>query len=504
MGAGAGALGGAAVGAAIGGPPGALIGGAIGAAGGAIAGEAAEGDDEAGAGAGGAAGSVAGAVIGGAIAGPPGAVVGGAVGAGAGAGVGDQAEEESEETTPGSRRGPHRSLNLRRTKGRLAALRDNSPADARAAGLFHARIALLDPAPAGHGGLSHAEDGCPVTRSTSSSGWAKRSIRRRSAGRAHRSTGCSGWAPGAPGCGLTTAAFRAQRSSLRAPAPSFESAAFEATDQVADGPRPGWIGSRPARSSNPVAGPLRESLDRLAAELGVAGVSDPRFAVRSSAIGEDGSVASYAGLHETELDLSPGRSGAVARCWASLWSPAAIAYRRRRGQANDVAMAVVVQGLVPGRGRRGLPRHPVTGREDQVVITAVRGLGDAMVAGTVTPDTYVVDKASRSTIGFEPGEDPAGPALDAADLAAVVDVALAVESGFGAPVDIEAAQSAGHLVPAPRPAQSRLWQRHERRTRAARNRAGRSSGATSSRSPSTIPPRPRSPGSATTCTRRLR
>ena len=119
-------------------------------------------------------------------------------------------------------------------------------------------------------------------------------------------------------------------------------------------------------------------------------------------------------------------------------------------------MAVVVQGLVPADAAAvAFTRHPVTGREDQVVITAVRGLGDAMVAGTVTPDTYVVDKASRSTIGFEPGEDPAGPALDAAGLAAVVDVALAVESRFGAPVDIEAAQSAG-TGSCSRPARSRL------------------------------------------------
>ena len=121
------------------------------------------------------------------------------------------------------------------------------------------------------------------------------------------------------------------------------------------------------------------------------------------------------------------------------------------------------------------------------MITAVRGLGDAMVAGTVTPDTYVVDKASRSTIGFEPGEDPAGPALDAADLAAVVDVALAVESGFGAPVDIEAAQSAGTWFLLQGPPDHGSGNGMSGEHTGGRNRAGRSSGATSSRSPSTIP-----------------
>jgi len=100
VGAGAGALAGAGVGMVVGGPVGAAVGGVIGAAGGAIAGEAADGDDEAGAGAGGAGGAIGGAIIGGAIAGPPGAVVGGAVGAGAGAGLGDQAQEEVEEDHP--------------------------------------------------------------------------------------------------------------------------------------------------------------------------------------------------------------------------------------------------------------------------------------------------------------------------------------------------------------------------------------------------------------------
>jgi uncharacterized protein (TIGR02271 family) len=95
LGAGAGALGGAAVGGAVAGPPGAIVGGLAGAAAGGLAGEATEGDDQAGSAAGGAGGMAAGAVIGGAIAGPPGAVVGGAVGAGAGAGLGDKTEEEA-------------------------------------------------------------------------------------------------------------------------------------------------------------------------------------------------------------------------------------------------------------------------------------------------------------------------------------------------------------------------------------------------------------------------
>ena len=242
-----------------------------------------------------------------------------------------------------------------------------------------------------------------------------------------------------PGFCLTTMAFEAQRSSL-AMKGSMDGG-IRAGATTAD--RPPWVDRLATEPLVPtIAEQLAGSLDRLVGELRATGVAEVRFAVRSSAIGEDGAVASYAGLHETELDLAPADvPGAVARCWASLWSPAALAYRHRRGlPADDAAMAVVVQALVPADAAAvAFTRHPVTGREDQLVLTTVRGLGDAMVAGTVTPDTYVIDKASRATLELEPGEDPAGPALDDAGLAGIVDLALAVEAGFGAPVDIEAA-----------------------------------------------------------------
>jgi phosphoenolpyruvate synthase/pyruvate phosphate dikinase len=240
-----------------------------------------------------------------------------------------------------------------------------------------------------------------------------------------------------PGFCLTTRAFEAQRSELDA---------GTAPGTVQEG-RPWWIDRLAVEPLVPaVAQELAAALDRLAVAVRESGVAEPRYAVRSSAIGEDGTVASYAGLHDTELDLAPADvPGAIARCWASLWSPAAVAYRQRRGlPADDAAMAVVVQALVPADAAAVVfTRHPVTGREDQLVITTVRGLGDAMVAGTVTPDTYVIDKGSRGILELQPGEDPAGPALDAAALAGIVDLALAVETGFGAPVDVEAAHSAG-------------------------------------------------------------
>jgi phosphoenolpyruvate synthase/pyruvate phosphate dikinase len=250
---------------------------------------------------------------------------------------------------------------------------------------------------------------------------------------------------------LTTRAFEAQRRALTGDAAAAGNAAIAAPLELATAAR-----SQLATAAGPelasaalvpaIAGPLEAALERLTAELAAAEIFSPRFAVRSSAVGEDGSQASFAGLHDTELDLAADAvPGAVARCWASLWSPAALAYRTRRGLAADEAsMAVIVQALVPAEAAAVVfTRHPVTGREDQLVLTAVRGFGDAMVSGTVTPDTYVIDKASRQTLDLEPGEDPRGPALDGEALAELVDLALAVEARFGVAADIEAAFAAG-------------------------------------------------------------
>jgi pyruvate,water dikinase len=198
----------------------------------------------------------------------------------------------------------------------------------------------------------------------------------------------------------------------------------------------------------PIAAALATAIDALVGELAAAGFA-ARFAVRSSAIAEDGAASSYAGLHETELDVPPaGIDAAVRRCWASLWSPPAIAYRRRRElSAADAAMAVVVQALVPADASAVVfTRHPVTGREDQIVLTSTRGLGDAMVAGTITPDTTVVDKASGRVIEFDPGDGsgaPAGPALSTTMLDELIGLCLEVEERFGAAVDVEAAHAGG-------------------------------------------------------------
>ena len=106
-------------------------------------------------------------------------------------------------------------------------------------------------------------------------------------------------------------------------------------------------------------------------------------------------------------------------------------------------MAVVVQALVPADAAAvAFTRHPVTGRADQVVVTAVRGLGDAMVSGTVTPDTFVIAKEGRRVLEFEPGDGPER-SLDPGALDALTELVLSVERAYGAAVDVEAALAGG-------------------------------------------------------------
>jgi phosphoenolpyruvate synthase/pyruvate phosphate dikinase len=246
-----------------------------------------------------------------------------------------------------------------------------------------------------------------------------------------------------PGFCLTTRAFEAQLAAI----PAAAAALAELPDGGARDRLTSLFEVTPLQPA--VQGALDAAVERLSAELAEIGITTPTFAVRSSGIGEDGSAASYAGLHETELGVAPdGVGGAVRRCWASMWSAPAIAYRVRRGLALDGGgMAVVVQALVPADAAAVVfTRHPVTGRSDQIVVTGVRGLGDAMVSGTVTPDTWVLDHASGATLEYAPGDRVdgwTGPAIDDGLLGDLTRLAVSVEEGFGAPVDIEAAAAAG-------------------------------------------------------------
>ena len=116
------------------------------------------------------------------------------------------------------------------------------------------------------------------------------------------------------------------------------------------------------------------------------------LAVRSSAVGEDSEEASFAGQHLTCLNVRSAADGvaAVAAIWRSAHSDSALAYRRRLGLTDSPRIAVVVQQLVDADCAGVLfTRNPLDGA-DELVVEAAWGLGEAVVAGLVTPDRFRV------------------------------------------------------------------------------------------------------------------
>ena len=124
----------------------------------------------------------------------------------------------------------------------------------------------------------------------------------------------------------------------------------------------------------------------------------PSVAVRSSANAEDLPELSFAGQQETYLNITggPAVAAAIRNCWASLWTAQAINYRHEMDIGQDaVAMAVVVQLMVPSDVSGILfTANPTNGERSEMIVNGSFGLGEAVVSGQVTPDTYVVDRES--------------------------------------------------------------------------------------------------------------
>ncbi|WP_455378397.1 PEP/pyruvate-binding domain-containing protein [Petrachloros mirabilis] len=122
------------------------------------------------------------------------------------------------------------------------------------------------------------------------------------------------------------------------------------------------------------------------------------WAVRSSATNEDTARASFAGMYRTELGVSfRGIGEAIKDVWASIWTEAVVEYMTRTAVASEPpAMAVILQPLLDAQiSGVAYSIHPVTGRDNQVAVNAVRGLGMPVVDGSVTPDQYVVEFLSE-------------------------------------------------------------------------------------------------------------
>ena len=124
-------------------------------------------------------------------------------------------------------------------------------------------------------------------------------------------------------------------------------------------------------------------------------------AVRSSATAEDLPTASFAGQQDTFLNVSSPEDllDKVRKCWSSLFTPRAIAYRSSKGfDRMKVKLAVVVQRMISSEVSGIMFTVDPNSELPHIIIEAGYGLGEAMVGGKVTPDTYVVDKFHRKII----------------------------------------------------------------------------------------------------------
>lgn len=189
-------------------------------------------------------------------------------------------------------------------------------------------------------------------------------------------------------------------------------------------------------------------------------------AVRSSATAEDGATASWAGELETYLNTTREvLLGNVKKCWASLFTPRAIVYRNEKGMRDThVSVAVVIQKMVQSEvAGVTFTVHPVTRDTNQMILEACWGLGEFIVGGVVTPDSYVVDKKDgtildvymsdqekmlvRSTHGNSevavPQDKKEKQKLDNKQIGELAEICKGIEKHYGFPCDIEWAMEEG-------------------------------------------------------------
>ena len=214
-----------------------------------------------------------------------------------------------------------------------------------------------------------------------------------------------------------------------------------------------------------LVGAIATAYERL---VGPSDAGQPAVAVRSSATLEDLPDAAFAGLYATGTGIRGVEEVLrwVRRCWASLYDPAAVAYRREHGFAEgNAAMAVIVQRLIPAEvAGVAFTVDPVSGQRDRVVLNAAWGLGASVVDGLVEPDTFVVDRAGPRIVSRTIGDKatragttptapreavPAGqrrrPTLDDPTIIAIAKLALRAEALWEQPVDVEWALANGQV-----------------------------------------------------------
>jgi pyruvate,water dikinase len=222
---------------------------------------------------------------------------------------------------------------------------------------------------------------------------------------------------------------------------------FVAANRLARGQDTDPSAIQAAMQAAPMPGDLRAAILAAYQQMG----TECAVAVRSSGTAEDLATASFAGQHDTFLNVvgPDALLRAVQACWASLWTPRAVAYRRQSGWdapsigavastdgAQPLALAVVVQVMVQAAAAGVVfTANPVTGARTETTISAVRGLGERLVSGEGATDEWVV--RGRGQSAQVSCRRVVEHALVAEQALAVAMIAWRIENQFGAPQDVE-------------------------------------------------------------------
>ena len=205
---------------------------------------------------------------------------------------------------------------------------------------------------------------------------------------------------------------------------------------------------------------IAEAYHKLSSSVGL---KNTLVAVRSSATAEDLPDASFAGQHDTYLNVSGEKAliEHIQKCWSSLFTPRAIFYREQKGfEHGKVFISVAVQKMVNSRVAGVMfTINPTTGDRGQIVIEGSWGLGEAVVSGSVTPDHYVVDKETLQILERKvakkhmeivrdpktgenvhlevPPDRQEKPCLTDEEIKHLAELAKKIEEHYGTPQDIE-------------------------------------------------------------------
>ena len=233
-----------------------------------------------------------------------------------------------------------------------------------------------------------------------------------------------------------------------------------------------WLnGLEPESSADPTRPlDLKDAVSRGYQEMAVrCGIVDPAVAVRSSALDEDGFSSSFAGQYDTYLNIKGPEaiSAAIVKCWDSAGGERMRSYRREHNLTSaSLGIAVLVQQLISADVSGVVfSVNPVSGSRDEVMINATWGLGESLVSGKVTPDTWIINKSDSRvkdrylgekglmTVLAEGGTKEVDVprsqrqvlTLDGAQTREITQLAMDLEREMGWPVDLEFAYHANDL-----------------------------------------------------------